>query len=240
MKSITKPKTDPKPVRRGGDELPFMDSRAGSTPLDAPTIRAHVDDLAQRVVGASRARGREAHEVGTILDTLYMRHADAVLGYKSFPAFLEDRWPDSLDEAYGAMHIARACTATQAETHGFWKAFYGIRLMKKLGLPSFAALEKHVFDADRYGAKSFAAMKVATVQRFTTQPSLVVAPPTEKVGREVVRLRDRAEALREKRSEYAALKVRVFAAEGKPCVTITAAGRDGSETARRFLGDLWK
>lgn len=149
-----------------------------------------------------RARGRDGHEVGTLLNTLYMRHADVVLGFPSFRHLLIANWHDRLDEAYGSMLIARECTVTQAETHGFWKALYGVRLMAKLGLETFVALEAHDF-GQTPASITFEELSVTEVQVLSGRPALPAAEPDEKVGRAVVRLRHKAEALQASHEAYA-------------------------------------
>lgn len=225
-------------AKRGRDELEFMGSRAESTPLDRATIDAHLTGLRSRVVTRRRHRGREVHELGTTLNTLYMRHADAVLDKQSFADLLAEQWQDDLEEAKGCMIVARFLTVDQAEEHGYWKSLYAVRLMKKLGLVTFDALEKRTFDLPRGSRIAFKDLSVGETKDLSAlrPPKALEEPP----GRAVVKLRKRASELQERREDYADLTVRISPAEGQPRVTVTSTGRDGSEAARRFLADLWK
>ena len=103
---------------RGDDEVDFLGSRAGSTPIGAPTVRAELASLRSRIESLVRHEGREAHEVGTALNTLYMRHADAVLGYDSFRRFLLAEFADDPRRAYEAMLVARAASLSLAAEKG--------------------------------------------------------------------------------------------------------------------------
>lgn len=228
-------------VKRGRDELDFLGSRAKATPLDAATVRAHLQGIHTRIEASKRGRGREAHESGTLLNTVYMRHGDASLGFLSFRKLLIAHWPDRLDDAYGFMLVARRCTALQCETHGYWKALYGIRLADKLELADFDALEAREFAIDADGLPvTFARMTIEEVRARSTPAALEAATESEPSGRAVLRLRGRAQKLQSEHVEYQALGIRIFVADGAPSVSVTSSRKEGAEAARRFLAELWK
>lgn len=105
-------------VRRGKDELDFMKSRADSTPLSEAVAHAELAQLRSRLDSLERHEGLELHELGTTLLKLYMRHADATLGYRSYRAFLEAEFAGDPRRAFEAMTVARATTAAIAAEKG--------------------------------------------------------------------------------------------------------------------------
>jgi hypothetical protein len=227
------------PARRNADELDWMPTRREAVPLTPATARAMLGAVVDRVATGKRAKGREAHQVGTALNTLYMRHGDAALGMGSFKALVERHWPDLDDDAWAQMMIARYLTADEAEEHGYWKSFYAVRLMRKLGLETFAALVHRSFDPDGTGERRFADLSANEVKRLATQTSLP-ARREERVSQKVHRLQKRARELCEQHEAFAGLEVKVSERAGAPWVVIGSAGPEGGDAASKFHRLLWK
>lgn len=230
-----------RPAGRGQDEVDFLGSRAHSTPEKPATIRATLAQLVDQVRRAKRTEGIEAHAHGTTLNTLYMRHADAVLGFPSFKAFLVASWPEDVGEAYRAMRIAKLCTAEQA-TAGVTRCDLGIRLMRRLSVESFGKLVDpkrpfmlHLPDDAKV---SFAD---ATVRQLRAALALLETPGATSADDEqeqLQRTRREIAALVEVSPEYLELYPTASLQDGEVEVRLRARGKGGRRTALKFLNQL--
>lgn len=214
------------------------------TVMSATAARSTLGNVLSRAQALRRHHGRETHEIGSAWLSLFAGRADEALGAPSFNELVHQYWPDRTDDVYLFMLIARWYTAEQAEEYGFWKSIYGIRLMRRLGLANTRALETRDFGHDKAGRPiRFRTMRVRQILALGREDAALPAPAAEedeKVGRAVVRRRERVKRLQADEPAYAKLTVRVRALEGQVAVTVTSTGRDGAATARRFLEELWK
>lgn len=124
----------------GRDEFDFLATRRASSPYGEETAETALRQLSRRARTFDGTSGGEAHEQGTMLVELYARHADAVLGFGSFRALLQEYWPLGLSAAYRRMRLARATTQNMAIAYGYTRCLLGLRLMKLTGARDFEAL----------------------------------------------------------------------------------------------------
>ena len=138
--------------------------------------------------------------------------------------------------------IAHWLNATQSEAYGYWKALYGIRLAKKLGLTTFDTIEGRDFGKRPDGTTMrFADLSVSEVKALSARPPVPeLERPGEKAGRAVIRLRGRAKTLVAANPDFETLKTRIFVQDGEATVSVTSSGKQGAEVARRFLQELWR
>jgi hypothetical protein len=214
-------------VKRGSDELEFLKSRARSVPLGTPLAREKVTQLKRRVLTADGQQAAEAHDQGTELVELYMRHADAALGYPTFSALLEDQWPLDLSVAYERMRIARLCTHDQAAKHGYTSCVLGLRIMRMLGTDSFEEFLKQplpLHPKDGGGTVRFPAP--AKQLRSVLRQLAVHAAEGDAadVTRQFRRYRTTVDELMEKDADVAALKPVLWADAKGVYLRVTAGG----------------
>lgn len=222
---------------RGDDEVDFLGSRAGSTPLGAATVRAELASLRSRIASLVRHEGREAHEVGTALNTLYMRHADAVLGYESFRRFLLAEFADDPRRAYEAMAVARAASLTLASEKGArWvlRAFTWARLGGHGDLSRAADLALDLGDGVQV------ALREATIRQIDEAIGRrAVQGLDEPAGRKVQRARSRVTALRARDPAVAALAPTVYLENGAVVVRTVARSPDDARALKRLYAAVW-
>jgi len=229
-------------VPRGKDEFDFLKSRQDSTPERAATLRATLGQLLDEDRRGTAAAGRTAHAQGTTLVTLYMRHADPVLGYPSFRALLEKCWRQGVDDALRRMRIARFCTEDEA-AHGISMCDRGIRLMGALELASFGELldddkPLHLKLADGTSVR-FAQASVHQLEdalRVLGAPE----PPGEASVQDLTRTRGHIDGLVEEKPAYARLHPTALLQEGVVEVRVRARGRAQQLLASKFFADLAK
>lgn len=234
----TKIPTPSKLVLRGDDEVEFLGSRAASTPMSAAQARTELRALRSRVESLVRHEGREAHELGTALNTLYMRHADVALGHRGFRQLLLEEFADDPRRAYEAMIIARAATAALAEEKGArwvlraatWARVegHGHELARCLDLP----LKDGEGGAVRLRDASIRAIDEALGRRAV---KAVEAP----AGRRLLRARERVRALIDDDKDVAALAPTVYLEEGQVVVRTVSRGPDDAKALRRLFSAVW-
>lgn len=240
MANPRRPKPDaPTPlVLRGDDEVEFLESRASSTPMSAVAVRTELRALRSRIESLVRHEGREAHELGTALNTLYMRHADVALGHSSFRRLLLAEFADDPRRAYEAMIIARAATGALAEEKGArwvlraatWAKVegHGYELAGCLDLPVTDAEGTAVLLRDA----SIRAIDEALGRRATKE---LEAP----AGRRIRRARERVRALIEEDRSVAALAPSVYLEEGKVVVRTVSRGPGDAKALRKLFAAVW-
>jgi hypothetical protein len=222
------------------EELAFLGSRAGSTPLSEATVKATLAQLADEVRREAAAAGVSAHAHGTTLVTLYKRHADAVLGYPSFRALLAAHWPDDLSDAYRAMRIAKGCTAEQARI-GVSKCDLGLRLLARVGLKSFGQLvdprRPYMLALPDDGQVSFAE---ATVRQLRAALGLLETPPPagEDDRALLARVRREIAVMVEASPQYLELAPAASVRDGQLEFRTSARGLEGLLKAAEFQRQL--
>lgn len=224
--------------RRGDDEVPFLHSRASSTPMGAATAKVELRALRGRLDALSRHEGREAHEIGTVLNTLYMRHADASLGYRSFRQFLLAEFADDPRRAYEAMAVARAATVTLASEKG---ARWVLRAV------TWAQLEGHGPDlAPCLALPVTVEPDRAVPLRDTTIRALdeaigrrAVNALEEPAGRRLHRARARVTDIIARDPAVAALAPSVYLDAGEVVVRTVSRRADDAKAIRRLYAAVW-
>lgn len=126
----------------GRDEFEYLATRRTSAPFGEEAAEATLRQLARRARTFDGTSGGEAHEQGTMLVELYTRHADVVMGHRSFRTLLTEYWPLGLSAAYRRMRLARATTQDKAIAYGYTRCLLGLRLMKLTGAVDFDDLAK--------------------------------------------------------------------------------------------------
>lgn len=224
-------------VARGDDEVEFLGSRSSSTPLGAATARAELASLRSRIESLVRHEGREAHEVGTTLNTLYMRHADVVLGYDSFRRFLLAEFADDPRRAYEAMAVARAASLSLASEKGArWvlRAFTWARLEGHADLSRVSHLSLDLGDGETIALEHASIRQIDEAIGRRSVKSL-----EEPAGRKVQRARTRVTELVAKDPEIAALAPKVYLEEGAVVVRTVARSPDDARALKRLYAAVW-
>jgi hypothetical protein len=222
---------------RGDDEVDFLGSRAGSTPIGAPTVRAELASLRSRIESLVRHEGREAHEVGTALNTLYMRHADAVLGYDSFRRFLLAEFADDPRRAYEAMVVARAASLSLAAEKGArWvlRAFTWARLEGHGDLARAGDLALDLGDGATIALRDASIRQIDEALGRRSMRTL-----DEPAGRKVQRARGRVTELLARDPEVAALAPTVYLDNGAVVVRTVARSPDDARALKRLYAAVW-
>jgi hypothetical protein len=120
-------------------DLPFLPERRG-TPVSPPTAHLLVRNFQQLEDVGEKSAGTQAHLTGTALLEMYGRRVEAVLGYASFAAFVEDKLGIPASTAYDRMMLASATTRAELERWGVTKARLGLRIAQALDRKGLAAL----------------------------------------------------------------------------------------------------
>jgi len=243
LATVTQPHESDETLPRGADEIDFLDSRQKSMPLKAATLREKL----KGVTAPARRRvpfdGRQAHAEGTELVELYMRHADAVLGYPSFRQLLLENWAPGLDDAYRRMRIAKFCTEDQA-TLGVTKCDRGIRLMKRLEKKSFEDLLEPPLilrlpaKASRPQTTFFDATPDEVLWTIEELERLARPQPDETLGEAVFHTRGTVRDMIDDEPRYEELHPTVSAGEKDVVVRTSPSGRDGFALAAKFYASL--
>jgi len=225
---------------RGADELDFMPSRQKSTPLKPATLR---EKLA-RVVEPARLRrpfeGIQAHAEGTLLNELYMRHADAVLGFRSWRQLLLASFPeDDPRTAYDRQRVALFCTETEAAL-GIAKCLRGIRLFPKLKLRKFGELldPPVVVKLPGGGEATFVRASVADLDSVLRHLGDEGDEEDETRGEALQHTRKAVDGLLEKEPEYRGLRPTASLQDDGIEVRTRPRGRAGYLLAARFYAAL--
>ncbi len=228
-------------VARGADELDFPGSRQHTNPQEPKLARASTNDLVQRVVAFDSYSGGEAHDQGTALVELYMTHADAALGVRSWRAYLDQHWPLDSSVAYDRMRVSRLVTRAQALKYGFSVCQLGLRIMgakQLVSFPQFLKTPLALHPDDGGGMVRFPApaAELRSVLR-------ALAPPTpegrqDDVGEKLRRYRATVEALLESDAGIAAIRPVVWADVKGAYVRVTASGPPQAKAAARLYQRL--
>lgn len=224
--------------RRGDDEVPFLNSRAASTPMGAAAAKIELRALRSRLDALSRHEGREVHEIGTVLNTLYMRHADVSLGHRSFRQFLLAEFADDPRRAYEAMTVARAATVTLASEKG---ARWVLRAV------TWAQLEGHGPDLSpcltlpvTVGEDRAVPLRDTTIRALDEAIGRrAVKALDEPVGRRLQRARARVTELTARDTAVAALEPSVFLDDGEVVVRTVSRRADDAKAIRRLYAAVW-
>ncbi len=222
---------------RGDDEVDFLGSRAASTPLGEATARAELTLLRSRIESLVHHEGREAHEVGTALNTLYMRHADAVLGYGSFRRFLAAEFADDPRRAYEAMAVARAASLSLASQKGArWvlRAFSWARLEGHADLSRAGELSLDLGDGEKVALRD---ASIRQIDEAIGRRSVTTLE--EPAGRKVQRARTRVNELLAKDPEIAALSPKVYLDEGAVVVRTVSRSPEDARALKRLYAAVW-
>lgn len=225
-------------ARRGGDEVEFLGSRAEAAPMSASAARAELRGLRGRVASLVRHEGREAHEIGTALNTLYMRHADAALGHRSFRQLLLAEFGDDPRRPYEAMVVARAATAELAEEKG---ARWVLRAA------TWARVEGHDVELARSLERPVTtddgrvvALRDATIRQIDEALGRRAQRAIEEpAGRRVQRARARVAELAAKDASVAALDPSIYLDAGEVVVRTVSRGPDDAKALRRLFAAVW-
>ncbi len=224
-------------VRRGADEVDFLASRAEATPMAANVAKAELRALRGRIESLVRQEGREMHEIGTALNTLYMRHADAALGYDSFRRFLLDEFADDPRRAYEAMAIARAATANLAMEKG---ARWVLRAAVWARLEGHADLSRALGLTVEAGDGSRVALRDASIRQIDEAIGRRGWKALdEPAGRKVKRARERVGELIASDPAVAALTPTVFLDRGEVVVRTVARSPDDGRALKRLWAAVW-
>lgn len=224
-------------ARRGDDELDFLGSRARATPQSAATARVELRGLRGRLEALTRHEGRELHEVGTALNTLYMRHADAALGYPSFRALLQAELAADPRRGYEAMIVARVATADLAAAKG---ARWVLRAASWALLQGHAelgpALDLPVARAEGPPVP----LRDATIRQIDEAIGRrSLEAPDDAPGRRVHRARERVRDLAARDAAVAALRPSVYVEDGEMVVRTVARGPESAAALRRLCAAVW-
>lgn len=243
-KQKSTPPTPPAKAARGADEpkLAFLGSRLKSLPLKEATIREKLAGLG-RVAGAfDQSAAVSWTDQGEELVALYMRHADAVLGFPSFKAFLRRHWPHGITGAYDRMRFAKYATRAQVERYRYAKLLEAIRLVELLGLADIAALEAVDLRLPAEEGGGTVRLAHAETEQLAAARRLLKAPRFDdaprSAGEELQATRTWVKALCQKTPEYAALEPTAFLEDGVVTVRVTARGAKAAAVAERFYGKL--
>lgn len=222
---------------RGDDEVDFLGSRAASSPLGAATARAELASLRSRIESLVRHEGREAHEVGTTLNTLYMRHADAVLGYETFRRFLLTEFADDPRRAYEAMAVARAASLSLASEKGArWvlRAFTWARLEGHADLSRVHDLALDLGDGEKVALREASIRQIDEAIGRRSVKAL-----DEPAGRKVQRARTRVTELLARDPEVASLSPTVYLEDGAVVVRTVSRSPDDARALKRLYAAVW-
>lgn len=222
---------------RGDDEVDFLGSRAASTPLGSATVRASLASLRSRIESLVHQEGRESHEIGTALNTLYMHHADAVLGYESFRRFLLAEFADDPRRAYESMAIARAASLSLASEKG---ARWVLRAFAWARLEGHADLSRASDLALDLGDGEVVALRQASIRQIDAAIGRrAVASLDEPAGRKVQRARARVADLLARDPGVAALSPTVYLDEGSVVVRTVSRSPDDARALKRLYAAVW-
>lgn len=232
------------PPPRGADEsaLEFLGSRQRSTPLEAPTVREKLIALRRDVEAQDRAQIASWYNDGEVLNTVYMRHGDAVLSASSFRALLREWWPLNLASAYERMRVAKYATRAQAEKYRLTRCRLACRLAEKLKCASLAALEELDLQLPAEEGGGTVRLAQADAEQLAAALRLLKAPKLEDAeksrGEELVDVRAWVKAQCEDDEEIAALVPTTFLRDGEVTVRVSAVGARQAKAAARFYERL--
>lgn len=218
----------------GPDELEFLGSRERSNRFSESVARTKAAAVAERALSLDRHVGSESHEQGTALVELYMRHADEVLGFRSFRAFLLETWPLDLGIAYERMQIARLATRREAESYGYTACVLGLRIMRALRIESFEQFKSttlRLHEDDGGGTVTFPAPATALRSVLRALHSTDPDEAAPDVGETLRRYRAAVDALIAVHGDIAALKPVVWADAEGAYVRVTAGTADQAKAA---------
>lgn len=241
----TPPASAPDKPPRGADELAFLKSRARSVPLTREVANERVRTFLHAIATRDANEGATAHDEGTELNGLYMRHVDAVLGFPTWRAFLALHWPADPSTALDRQQIAHHATRATAARYGLSRTLYGLRIMGLTGLESFEALESvdlrlHADDGGTIVRFPASAPKLRSVIRRLVAEAATQPPADADSGDE---LRETSAIVRELSANdegIAAIRPTAWADANGVHVRVTAKGRDGAEAAVRLYRRLAK
>jgi hypothetical protein len=231
---------------RGADEddLAFLGTRQEATPLSAPMIREKLQSLARSAEAFDRASALTWYDEGETLIVLYKRHADAVLGEKSFRAFLRKHWPLDLATAYERMRFAKFATRAQVEKYRYTRTRLAVRLVQALGLADLTRLEAVDLRLPADEGGGTVRLGAADAEQLAAALRVLKAPVPDDVGESdgerLVATRAWVKSRCEEDEEFAALAPTTFLAEGTVCVRVTARGAKQARAAARFYEKLGK
>ena len=246
-KSVPVPAKKAEPAPRGADDpelTELLGSRQASNPLHAPEVRKTLIDLKNRATEWDRSSATAVGLDGTDLITLYMRHADATLGFASFRALLLQWWPLDVSSAYARMRIAKLTTMEQLRKYRYTKCRQGTAIVTALGLKSLTELEAKPLALPAGFPAKTVLFKEATNEQLAAVLRLLKAPPAQVIsvrhGEKLLRAREwlRKEMLQD--AAVAKLEPVAFLREGVIHVRVTAGGPEQATAASRFYARLAK